>query len=85
MNTKTAVTPADLFVLLDREFRRRRPRECATCFVQLPYRVDAMNDDEPNWEIVPPAQCSNGCAIVLEEILHDYQSRYALKINGERV
>jgi hypothetical protein len=84
MDTKTIVTPADLFVLLDREFRRRRPRECATCFVQLPYRVDTPNGDGPNWEIVPPADCSKGCAIVIEEIVEDFQARYELRANGER-
>ena len=51
MSKRTELTAADLFVLLDREFRRRRPRECSACFVQLPYRIDTMNGDGANWEV----------------------------------
>ena len=76
MNRKTSVTAADLFVLLDREFRRRKGRECSSCWVQLPYRVD---DDDTNWEVVAPTQCARGCNVVLEEIVQEFQGLYALK------
>lgn len=84
MNTRTGVTAADLFVLIDREFRRRRPRECAGCFVQLPYRVDA-HGEAANWEIVTPPACGKGCDVVFEELVHEFQSLYYLKNGaGER-
>ena len=83
MNKRTPVTPADLFVMLDREFRRRKPRECAACFVQLPYRVDTLNGNHANWELMVPLECSHGCAIVLEEIVGDFQTRYELEVDGE--
>jgi hypothetical protein len=78
MNTRTGVTAADLFVLLDREFRRRKPRECAGCFVQLPYRVDAKSP-VANWEIVTPPACGKGCDVVFDDLVQEFQSLYELK------
>lgn len=77
MNTRTGVTAADLFVLLEREFRRRKPRECAGCFVQLPYRVDAQAP-AANWEIVTPPACGKGCDLVFEELVQEFQALYQL-------
>src|SRR5687768_2274969 len=56
---KEALKPEELYVLLDREFRRRRPRECGTCYVQLPYRVDANRSTAGNWEVLLPPGCGN--------------------------
>lgn len=82
MSTRTGVrsgvTAADLFVLLDREFRRRKPRECASCFVPLPYRVDAK-DGGVNWEVVTPTGCGNGCEAVFDELVAEFQTLYDLK------
>jgi hypothetical protein len=80
MNTRTAVTAADLFVLLDREFRRRKPRECTDCFIQLPYRVDVRDEHAANWELVIPASCGNGCDLLVDELVFDFQSLYNLTI-----
>ena len=78
MHTRTGVTAADLFVLLDREFRRRKPRECAGCFVQLPYRVDAKAP-AANWEIVTPRACGKGCDVVFDDLVQEFQALYELK------
>ena len=82
MSKRTELTAADLFVLLDREFRRRRPRECSACFVQLPYRIDTMNGDGANWEVIVPPRCTAGCDVALEEIVGEFQQRYDLRIPG---
>ena len=71
------MTAADLFVLLDREFRRRRPRECGDCFVQLPFRVDTPANSDTNWEIVIP-RCELTCESVLQDLVLEYQGRYEL-------
>jgi hypothetical protein len=78
MGQRTTMTAADLFVLLDREFRRRKPRECGTCFVQLPYRIDVMGTGDANWELMIPPPCSFACASLLEDIASEYQARYDL-------
>jgi hypothetical protein len=78
MDRKMDVTAADLFVLLDREFRRRKSRDCAACVVQLPYRVHGAA-----WEVVTPASCAHGCNAVFEEIVRDFQRLYALKQSNQ--
>ena len=78
MTRRKPITAADLFVLLDREFRRRKPRECEACFVQLPYRTDARRNGEANWELVVPDKCERGCANALEDIVQQYRERYDL-------
>lgn len=78
MNKKTALTAADLFVLLDREFRRRRPRDCESCEVQLPYPVQRPGF-ATNWETLVPMGCGQGCAAVFEEVLGEFQQLYELK------
>jgi hypothetical protein len=83
MNRKTALTAADLSVLLDREFRRRRPRECAACEVQLPYPVERANATA-NWESLVSVGCSEGCPTVFEELLAEFQRLYDLKTEGAR-
>ena len=72
------VTAADLFVLLDREFRRRKARDCAGCIVQLPFRVRGAD-----WEAVAPGNCVRGCNAVFEEIVREFQRLYALKQSNE--
>jgi hypothetical protein len=75
---RTAITAADLYVLLQREFRRRQVPECSTCYIQLPFRVDNPNHAGANWEIVFPAECVNGCREVLDEVVEDFSHRYDL-------
>lgn len=79
MTTRTAMAAADLFVLLDREFRRRKPSDCKTCFVQLPYRIDTLRGDGANWEAIVPGNCGSGCHEILEEIVVEHQQRYDLE------
>ena len=74
---RTAVSAADLFVLLDREFRRRQPRECRACYVPLPFRTDGPPNGRSNWEIVTP-RCSWRCESVLQDLVQELQQRYEL-------
>ena len=78
MTKKTSIAAADLFVLLDREFQRRKPRECEACFVSLPFRVDAPGDNAPSWETLVPLPCGRRCGAVLEEIVAQLQALYDL-------
>jgi hypothetical protein len=82
MKNRTPIEAADLYVLLQREFRRRQRAECNTCFVQLPFRVDRQDELGPNWEVVMPPQCSQDCAVLLEELLTEYGHLYDLTTDG---
>lgn len=76
--TRTTIQAADLYVLLQREFRRRQVPECSACYVQLPFRVDRPEADAPNWEVIFPATCSFGCRELMDEVVEDYSRRYEL-------
>lgn len=77
---KALVNPADLWVLLDREFRRRRPRECEACFVAFPFRVDAT-EGEPNWDVDIRTGCGTRCELILEELVQELRSSHNLTAN----
>jgi hypothetical protein len=78
MNNRTEIYPADLYVLLEREFKRRKGAECTACYIQLPYRVDRLDPAAPNWELVLPAACPHGCRMVIEDLMQEYGARYEL-------
>ena len=77
MNNRKPITAGELYVQLDREFRQRRPRECASCYLLLPYRVD-RHDGGPNWEVIVPPSCGYGCSDVIEELVAQYGQHYEL-------
>ena len=76
------VSAADLFVMLDREFRRRKPRDCGDCYVQLPFRVDGERLGQANWEVVTPACCALQCETVLQDVVQEFQRQYDLSSVG---
>jgi hypothetical protein len=78
MNNRSPIHAADLYVLLEREFKRRQPNECSACYVQLPYRVDRSDPHSANWELIVPGECPNGCRAVLEDLAREYGARYDL-------
>jgi hypothetical protein len=85
MKTRTEVDAADLYVLLQREFRRRQAPDCAVCFVQLPFRVDRRGDESlPNWELALPPQCPKSCAQIVEELVLEFGVLYDLRVDGAR-
>jgi hypothetical protein len=82
MKNKTPMSAADLYVLLQRELRRRQAN-CTACFMQLPFRVDRTDTDAPNWEVVTPPSCENGCAGVIDELVQEFGQLYELKAESE--
>lgn len=78
MKNRTEIFPADLYVLLEREFKRRKPSDCAACYVHLPYRVDRVDPAAPNWEVIIPPACPLGCRVVIEDLVHEFGGLYDL-------
>ena len=78
MKNRTEIYAADLYVLLSREFQRRKPNDCAACYVQLPYRVDRIDPTAPNWEVLIPPDCPHGCRVVMEDLVQQYGTVYDL-------
>ena len=83
MTNRTAIAAADLYVLLQREFRRRQVPDCTACFVQLPFRVDRRATSDANWEVFIPAECGFNCRDVMDEVVQDFSRRYDLASEPE--
>jgi hypothetical protein len=79
MEKRTAVSAADLYVLLTRELRRRQSRTCNACFIQLPYRVDHQAGSIGNWELPMPPDCGGECRGIIEDLFAEFSMLYALK------
>ena len=85
MKDKTQIHAADLYVLMQREFRRRQSPECTACYVQLPFRVDRIEPEAPNWEVRFASSCSHGCRALIEDLVNEFGALYDLRPdNGSR-
>ena len=73
---RTTLTTAQLYAVLDREFRKRRSASCTTCSVPLPYWRAAPDDVSANWVIGSPTVCPHGCHLVIAELLTLLWTRY---------
>src|SRR5438067_1352368 len=80
---KTTISSAQLYAILDREFKGLRPKKCQKCRVPLPYWRQPPDDVSANWSIGTPTNCEHGCHLVIAELLTRLWSRY--DIEPERV
>ena len=67
---------AQLYAILDREFRSRRPAACTTCSVPLPYWRKPPDEVSANWFIGTPRPCEHGCDSAIAQILAELWTRY---------
>ena len=77
--SRTTISAAQLYEILDREFRKLRPRACTACRVPLPYWRQAPDDVSANWNIAQPVQCPHGCHLVIAELLTRVWTRYDIE------
>ena len=70
------LTSAQLYAILDREFKKLRPEACARCRVPLPYFRKSPDDVSANWAIGTPSECPHGCHVVIAELLAKLWTRY---------
>ena len=73
---RTILSTAQLYAVLDREFRKRRAAACAACSVPLPYWCPAPDEVSANWRIGTPRVCQHRCHIVIAELVTLLWSRY---------
>ena len=81
-NHRKTITAGELYVMMDREFRMRQSRDCGGCYILLPYRIDQPDHSNANWEIVPPAECAYGCALIIEDLVDKYSQAYDLSADA---
>lgn len=73
---RTSIAPAQLYAILDREFKRLRSKACTTCNVPLPYWQRPPDDVSANWFIGTPKECPHGCHLVVAELLTKLWTTY---------
>ncbi len=75
---RTTIQAAQLYAILDREFKRLRPPQCRECAVPLPYWRRPPDDVSANWFIGTPRECPHGCHVVIAELLARLWTQYDL-------
>src|ERR1700682_5584712 len=76
---RTTITPAQLYAILDREFKQLRPPACSNCRVPLPYWRQPPDDVSANWHIGQPSDCPHGCHLVVAGLLARRGTRYDIE------
>ena len=76
--SRITVSSAQLYAILDREFKRLRPAACTSCAVPLPYYRRSPDDVSANWFIGTPHECPHGCQVVIAELLTRLWTQYDL-------
>lgn len=79
MATRTALNASDLFVVLEKAFRRRA-RDCCSCTFSMPYSRSGRGTLRDDWSVILTNSCSPRCRALLEEIIHRYRSEYELAV-----
>ena len=77
--SRTTITPAQLYAILDREFQRLRPMACSKCQMPLPYWRQPPDEVSANWNIGTPSDCPHACHLVIAEMLAKLWTRYDIE------
>jgi hypothetical protein len=67
--SRATITSAQLYAILDREFRQLQPMACRRCRAPLPYWRAPPDEVSANWNIGTPEECPRGCHRVVAELL----------------
>ena len=77
--TRTTISPAQLYAILDTEWKKLRPKTCTTCRIPLPYWRTPPDDVSANWAIGTPTNCPEGCHMVIAELLTRLWTKYDIE------
>jgi hypothetical protein len=83
MKKRTPVSVPDLHQLLEREFDRRKPRECDVCYLQAPFHVEPADAESPNWEVPLPLHCAAACRLYAEEVVAKLSGLFELDVSPQ--
>lgn len=75
MEGRNPLAPADLYVMLERAFRRES-RNCVDCSFTLPHAL--ANSGAGDWSVIPSTSCSEACRMILEDVVSRYRQMYRL-------
>ena len=80
---RTTLTAAQLYTILDAEFRKLRPGACRRCRVPMPYWREPPDDVSASWHIGTPVECPEGCHLVIAELLARMWTLYDMQPERE--
>ena len=78
MASRTQMNASDLFVVLEKAFRRRAP-DCCGCTFTIPYPQQYRGAPQNDWSVLLTENCSPRCRAVLEDILARARREYQLE------
>ena len=76
---RQTLSTAQLYAILDREFRARKATDCGTCKVPLPFFRKPADDVSANWYIGTPSECPHHCQVIIAEVLANLWSQYNIE------
>ena len=78
MKAPKRVGASDLFVLLEKAYRRSTPG-CTNCVFSIPFRIFRSEAGrEGAWSVIPAGECSHDCRAVLDDVVARFQKSYRL-------
>jgi len=80
---RQTLSSAQLYAVLDREFRKRKSPDCLKCKVPLPFYKEPADDVSANWYIGTPSECPHRCQVIIAEVLANLWPRYNLAAEKE--
>lgn len=76
---RARISPGELFRLFKERFAQRRPPECMSCRLPLPYVVARESESSHNWKIGDVTDCPSGCHAVIAQIAAELGKIYDLR------
>jgi hypothetical protein len=76
---RTTIPAAQLYTILDVEFRALKPKACKKCRAPIPYYRPPPDDVSANWNIGTPPECPERCHLVIAELLAKLWTRYDIE------
>lgn len=76
MTGRKSISTAELYALLDREFRATWAIGCRDCRVQMPFRVEPDGEGAPNWDMAVRPGCALGCDAALRRLVERFRNAY---------
>lgn len=76
---RQVITSAQLYAILNREFRKRAKEECRACKVPLPFYRTPPDEVSANWAIGTPTECPRKCHALIAEVLANLWTKYDIK------
>jgi hypothetical protein len=77
MINRTELSACDLFVVLEKAFRRRA-RDCAGCTFTIPHPQPPCRGPGDDWTVLLTHNCSTKCRAILEEVVTRARREYQL-------